>query len=137
MLRLSALVFGVRRLAEKLTEPEARKALLRNGQLDPPPKEPEPGQVRWADKVQKYKYQKLTKEEYEERIIQGIVDEPLAPKGEKDIGMQVVEDGRPLGDYKEAPHVDCSRIDMTVMEQLRRQAALELEQERQVPQHGL
>ena len=127
----------LRMMAKKLTQPEARRALLRNGQLDRPPEEAKEGHVKWADKVQKYHFKRLSREEYELRMIRQKIYEPLAPKGEKHLMMQVFPDIRPEGKYVDAPSVDCGRINMDSMKQLYQETKLELQQEQQPAQLGV
>jgi hypothetical protein len=127
----------LRKMAEKLTQPEARKALLRNGQLDPPPEAAKEGHVKWADKVQRYQFKKLSKMEYELRMVRQKIYEPLAPEGEKHLMMQVFPDSKPEGNYVEAPSVDCGRINMDSMKQLYQETKLELQQEQQPAQLGV
>ena len=58
------------RMAQKLTEPAARKALMRNGQPDRPPEAPKEGHMRWAAEVTRHKFVRPLKEKERNAILQ-------------------------------------------------------------------
>lgn len=104
------------KLAEKYTDPEARKELLRDGKLDVPEIK-EGRHTKWGDVVRKNTFTKLTKAQFENLIVRESENKvKLAPKGEIHEMLRVKEPDENIG-YSEHVQFDGSRIKLDVLNQ--------------------
>lgn len=122
----------VRKLARKYMNPEARKELLRDGALDAVP-ELKPGRVHWNDHVKKYSFPKMTKQEFDNLIVEEKGNEQApAKKGEINEMLKVKPINLNAGYRESTPTIDCSRIKLDVLQQ--KLEAVKRESEIQGPQ---